>query len=446
MDLQEEGNMELSDKEGRLFSTDRIIADRAVIDRLRSREETLWINPDRLSFPPRSKVDGYGFIPVKAAQSRMMRFIKYIARAFPETRDRVGVIESNLIEIPAMREWLNENGADIRGRLFLKDDAHLPIAGSVKARGGIHEVMKIAEYVGQKEDKLWPADDYSKIDSDEFREMYSHYTIQVGSTGNLGISIGRMAAKLGFRAVVHMSSDAKQWKKDLLRSEGVIVKEYGGDYSEAVSAGRRESENDPNSFFVDDENSEDLFFGYATAALRVKSQFRRLGITVDEQHPLFLYLPCGVGGAPGGITYGFRQLFGDHAHCFFAEPVEAPCFLLGMASGKMSDICVQDIGLTGRTQADGLAVARPSAFSCARMKPMMAGAFTVSDEKMALYQKKIRELEEIRLEISGCAGFEGPVFGKEEKWKQYLEDHNLTPYMDQAVHIVWGTGGGLMPD
>ena len=431
-----------------MLDIEKIKQEIPVVADIAAAKEVTWINPKKEAFEKAAPKMELSQKDIDDAEARLKRFAPLIMKIFPETADRGGIIESELTEIPKMKALLKEQyGADLgEGRLFLKRDSDLAVAGSVKARGGIHEVMKIAEYVGQKEDKLWPADDYSKIDSDEFREMYSHYTIQVGSTGNLGISIGRMAAKLGFRAVVHMSSDAKQWKKDLLRSEGVIVKEYGGDYSEAVSAGRRESENDPNSFFVDDENSEDLFFGYATAALRVKSQFRRLGITVDEQHPLFLYLPCGVGGAPGGITYGFRQLFGDHAHCFFAEPVEAPCFLLGMASGKMSDICVQDIGLTGRTQADGLAVARPSAFSCARMKPMMAGAFTVKDEKMALYQKKIRELEEIRLEISGCAGFEGPVFGKEEKWKQYLEDHNLTPYMDQAVHIVWGTGGGLMPD
>ncbi len=416
------------------------------IEQLQRREEVLWINPCREHMEPRSTVGGYGFIPVKAAQNRMMRFIRYIERAFPETADRAGVIESALLEISGMRRWLNENGARTEGRLFLKDDAHLPIAGSVKARGGIHEVMKIAEYVGQKEDKLWPADDYAKIDSDEFREMYSRYTIQVGSTGNLGISIGRMAAKLGFRAVVHMSSDAKEWKKELLRSEGVIVKEYGGDYSEAVAAGRRESEADETSFFVDDENSEELFFGYSTAALRVKSQLRKLKIPVDAEHPLFLYLPCGVGGAPGGITFGFRQLFGDHVHCFFAEPVEAPCFLLGMASGRGDDICVQDIGLTGRTAADGLAVARPSGFACERMKPMMSGGFTVTDEKMALYQEKIRETEDIRLEVSACAGFEGLMFAGSDGWRKYIGDHGLAPYMDRAVHIVWGTGGGLMPE
>ena len=421
-----------------------------VIEQLKKRQESLWSNPDRQHCGPDSKVGGYGFVHIKAAQNRMMRFAPYIKRVFPETAARVGVIESELIEITQMREGLNADGAGIQGRLFLKDDAHLPIAGSVKARGGIHEVMKIAEYVGQKEDMLWPADDYAKIDSDEFREMYSRYTIQVGSTGNLGISIGRMAAKFGFKAIVHMSSDAKQWKKDLLRSEGVIVKEYAGDYSEAVAAGRRESEADETSFFVDDENSEALFFGYAAAALRVKAQLRNKKIPADAEHPLFLYLPCGVGGAPGGITFGFRELFGDLAHCFFAEPVEAPCFFLGMASGKGSDICVQDIGLSGRTTADGLAVARPSGLACRLMKPLMSGAFTVTDERMADYQKEILKRENIRLEVSACAGFKGLTFGgdagPQNIWRQYIEKYGLAPHMENAVHIVWATGGGLMPE
>ncbi|MBQ0001038.1 MAG: pyridoxal-phosphate dependent enzyme, partial [Clostridiales bacterium] len=185
----------------------------SIIEALKMREETLWLNPEKRDIALREKIDGYGFVYVKAAQNRFMRFLPYLAKVFPETAAKKGVIESVIYELPEMKKYLNENGANLKGRLLLKDDAHLPIAGSVKARGGIHEVLKIAEQLTQKAKLLTPADNYEAMDGPEFRELFSQYTIQVGSTGNLGISIGRTAARMGFKVIVHMSCDAKDWKK-----------------------------------------------------------------------------------------------------------------------------------------------------------------------------------------------------------------------------------------
>lgn len=418
----------------------------SVLDGLKNREEVVWLNPDREKVEIRQIINGYGYVYLKAAQQRFMRFLPYICQAFPETADRKGVIESNLLEIPDMVAWLNERGANIQGRVYVKDDAHLPIAGSVKARGGIHEVLKIAEDIARDSELLTPGEKYTVFNTDAFREKFSEYTIQVGSTGNLGISIGRTAAKLGFKAIVHMSSEAKEWKKKLLRSEGVIVKEYEGDYSQAVAAGRAEAEADPKSYFVDDERSIHLFFGYSTAALRLKVQLGKIDVVVDEEHPLFVYLPCGVGGAPGGITYGLKQVFGNAVHCFFAEPVNSPCFTLGMTSGKYQDISVKDIGISGETIADGLAVPRVSGFVCEMMKPLAAGSYTIKEERFGEYQMQLLEKEKLFFEPSACAGFLGleQICQTGNSWEKYLEEENLKPYMTNATHVVWGTGGGLM--
>ena len=270
------------------------------------------------------------------------------------------------------------------------------------------------------------------------------YELHVGSTGNLGLSIGIMGAALGYRVTVHMSADARQWKKDLLRAKGVTVLEYGADYSYAVQKGRERAAEDPRSYFIDDENSVDLFLGYAVAARRLKAQLAEQNIAVDEEHPLLVYIPCGVGGAPGGICFGLKQEFGDAAHVYFAEPVEAPCMLLGLASGLQNAICVQDIGLTGRTAADGLAVSRPSGFAGETVKEMVGGGFTVSDEHLFTDLHALHETERLFVEPSACAGFAGAV--ELSKMTDYLESSGLGAHWENAAHIVWATGGALVPE
>ena len=309
---------------------------------LAAAEETCWINPALEPFVAVRDALPMTGADVDDAAARLERFAPFLMRVFPETRETEGLIESPLREIDAARQRLAARGEAPEGRLFLKMDSHLAIAGSVKARGGIYEVLKRTEDIALAEGILEMADDYARLA--EHREVFSRYTVQVGSTGNLGLSIGIMSAKIGYRAVVHMSADARQWKKELLRSHGVEVREYAGDYGKAVEEGRRLSDADPMSYFVDDEHSKTLFLGYAVAGRRLADQLAAQGVTVDEDHPLFVTIPCGVGGAPGGVTFGLKLIYGDHVHCFFAEPTQCPCMLAGMATGRGDGVCVQPGG------------------------------------------------------------------------------------------------------
>ena len=140
-----------------------------IIEDLKNARETIWINPYKEKVGEREKINGHGFVELKAAQNRLMRFMPYIAKVFPETEARKGIIESELVKTDNMKEALNSRGANIKGSLLLKKDCNLPISGSVKARGGIYEVLKIAETLAVNEHMLHPTENFEKIDSDEFR-------------------------------------------------------------------------------------------------------------------------------------------------------------------------------------------------------------------------------------------------------------------------------------
>ena len=412
-------------------------------------EETAWINPRLLPF---DMVDGLSQLVVSDADiadaaARLQRFAPFIRRAFPETEETNGLIESPLRSIPQMRQRLAaEYHAVIPGRLLLKMDSHLAIAGSVKARGGIYEVLKHAEDLAIGAGLLTIDDDYGKLA--DMRDFFARYTMQVGSTGNLGMSIGIMSAAIGFRVRVHMSADAKAWKKNLLRSHGVEVIEYADDYSRAVAEGRRASDADPMSHFVDDEKSVDLFLGYAVAAERLAAQLSDLDITVDSEHPLIVYIPAGVGGAPGGVSYGLRRLYHDNVHCFFVEPAQCPSVLLGIATQRYEQVSVHDIGIAGKTDADGLACASPSSLVTRIMTNHMAGVFTVSEAHLYDYLRDLNASEGIRIEPSSCASFAGSLgLLRFPDARAYCAMHGLTPErLGNATQIAWATGGRLVPE
>ncbi|MGM0410544.1 MAG: D-serine ammonia-lyase [Bacillota bacterium] len=419
-----------------------------ILKDIMEKKEVFWINNKRKKIDD-IKVDlPLDLDDIKEAEKRLKRFAPFIAKKFPETKARDGIIESNLESINSFKEILEDKfSTNIKGDLYLKCDHQLPIAGSIKARGGIYEVLKYAEDIAIKEGLLSKENDYSSLTKNKFKKLFSQYSLAVGSTGNLGLSIGIMGSTLGFKTTVHMSRDAKEWKKELLKEHGVIVKEYKSDFTQAVKEGRNESEKNPDSYFIDDENSKNLFLGYAVAALRLKKQFSNKGIEVNKENPLLLYLPCGVGGSPGGICFGMRIVFGDNVHCFFAEPTHSPAMLLGMLTGKHNKISVQDFAIDNITEADGLAVGTPSAFVGKIMENLLSGIYTMEDNVLFSLLSLLKDNEGFELEPSALAGFPGvaKIF-KYSSSLNYLKENNILNEDKNINHIIWSTGGKMVPE
>ncbi|EKB2849288.1 D-serine ammonia-lyase [Escherichia coli] len=383
-----------------------LIAQYPLVKDLVALKETTWFNPGTTSLAEGLPYVGLTEQDVQDAHARLSRFAPYLAKAFPETAASGGIIESELVAIPAMQKRLEkEYQQPISGQLLLKKDSHLPISGSIKARGGIYEVLAHAEKLALEAGLLTLEDDYSKLLSPEFKQFFSQYSIAVGSTGNLGLSIGIMSARIGFKVTVHMSADARAWKKAKLRSHGVTVVEYEQDCGVAVEEGR----------------------------------------IVDADNPLFVYLPCGVGGGPGGVAFGLKLAFGDHVHCFFAEPTHSPCMLLGVHTGLHDQISVQDIGIDNLTAADGLAVGRASGFVGRAMERLLDGFYTLSDQTMYDMLGWLAQEEDIRLEPSALAGMAGPQRVCASVIYQQMQGFS-TEQLRNATHLVWATGGGMVPE
>lgn len=149
-----------------------------VIERVAKAEEVIWFNPGLRCRDAAFEGISLTMADIDDAEARLRRFAPFIMLCFPETAGNGGIIESPLTEVEHMRQRLNGHGGGIGGRLLLKRDSDLAIAGSVKARGGIYEILKHTEEIALEKGLLSGYDDdYAKLAGDECRRVFSQYTV-----------------------------------------------------------------------------------------------------------------------------------------------------------------------------------------------------------------------------------------------------------------------------
>jgi D-serine dehydratase len=103
---------------------------------------------------------------------------------------------------------------------------------------------------------------------------------------------------------------------------------------------------------------------------------------------------------------------------------------------------VYDLGLDNVTIADGLAVARASDFAFRLIETQVMGGYTVTDAQMLAWVAAAAAEERLRLEPSAAAGFPVAI---EDAWRLPVYAR-LRARMSGATHVIWATGGALMPD
>ena len=400
-------------------------ADVAILRSLRAHKPTVWLKPVDTIARVRPTLDPITLADIADAVARMNRFRPALRLLFPKS-GWDGQVRSPLLDYP------KPGFAD--SRILVKADHALPMTGSIKARGGVYELLCRIERIALDEKLVDVGEDYDALTRHAAAEAFGRRTVAVSSTGNLGFSIGLVARAFGLKAQVHMSRDAKTWKKERLTHLGAEVVEHDCDFTETVARGRSASLAS-GAEFIDDETSRDLMIGYAMAADEVLAQLRGRLIKPTPANPLIVYLPCGVGGAPGGVTWGLKARLGDAVRCVFVEPVASAGMMVALSGGRFCATSVYDVGLDNNTLADGLAVPRPSQLVLDLVGDQIDAAVALPDTAMVDWVRRAWRDAGLRLEPSAAAALAAV--------EPFLA---AQPHLSSAYQVAWTTGGALLPE
>ncbi len=98
--------------------------------------ESFWTNDDLMSFDQAIRRVNLTDAHVEDAKERLKTFCPLYSEGLQRNGKTGGIIESETLEIPKMKNWIQTYyNVKIDGQVLLKCDSHLAISGSIKARG-----------------------------------------------------------------------------------------------------------------------------------------------------------------------------------------------------------------------------------------------------------------------------------------------------------------------
>jgi D-serine dehydratase len=77
------------------------------------------------------------------------------------------------------------------------------------------------------------------------------------------------------------------------------------------------------------------------------------------------------------------------------------------------------------------------------METLLDGCYTVGDNRLYPFLAQLSDTENLLIEPSSCASFPGPSLVAADQ--ATLSTKGLAGKMEQATHILWATGGSMVP-
>lgn len=165
-------------------------------------------------------------------------------------------------------------------------------------------------------------------------------TLSAATDGNHGRAVARMAALLGFDAIIYVPAGTTQARIDAIVSEGAAVTIVDGTYDDAVARSARDA--GERCLVISDTSWEgyqdvplNVIDGYATILTEVDDQLAERG----EAGPDVVAVQIGVGALAAAVVTHYRQPGRDqYPKLLGVEPLVANSMIASMRAGEVVTI------------------------------------------------------------------------------------------------------------